>query len=84
MVLLFSLRQHVLVYVSFLGSMFAGASLVHAVLKPDLSLPALPPKRTEAGGGGANSSGSANVASSPPSLPLPVADKADHERQRLA
>lgn len=40
--MMYSGRQYVILYTVFLGSMFAGASLVHNVLKPDLTLPALP------------------------------------------
>ena len=38
-----SVPQRVLLYVAFLGSMLAGASTVHYVLKPDLTLPPPPP-----------------------------------------
>lgn len=40
--MMYSGRQYVILYTVFLGSMFAGASLVHNILKPDLTLPAPP------------------------------------------
>lgn len=43
---MYSIRQYALLYSSLLGSMLAGASTAHAVLRPDLRLP-LPPKKDE-------------------------------------
>ena len=39
----FSAGQYVFLYCTLLGSMFAGASVVHFVLAPDLRLPLPPP-----------------------------------------
>lgn len=40
---MYTVRQYVFLYAAFLGSMVTGASVVHAVLQPDLSLPAVTP-----------------------------------------
>ena len=38
----YTLRQYAFLYGSFMAAMFAGASIVHAVLAPDLRLPPAP------------------------------------------
>lgn len=40
---MFTIRQYAFLYGVLMGSLFAGASLVHAVLRPDLTLPAIGP-----------------------------------------
>lgn len=45
---MYSIRQYAILYASLLGSMLAGASTAHAILRPDLRLPLPPPKREEA------------------------------------
>jgi hypothetical protein len=40
---MFTIRQYAFLYGVLMGSLFAGASLVHAVLQPDLTLPPIGP-----------------------------------------
>jgi hypothetical protein len=37
----YNMKQYVFMYSTLLGSMFSGASIVHNILKPDLTLPTL-------------------------------------------
>ena len=67
---MFTIRQYVFLYAALLGSMFAGSSVVHAVLQPDLTLPAVaPPRVASAAASAAASAGDtprAALAAAPP------------------
>lgn len=43
---MYTVKQYVLLYATFLGSMLTGASVVHHILKPDLNLPPVRPAET--------------------------------------
>lgn len=47
---MFTIRQYAFMYAALLGAMFAGSSAVHALLQPDLTLPAIPPPGPPLGG----------------------------------
>ncbi len=80
---MYSARQYVTLYTVFLGSMFAGASVVHSLLKPDLTLPGAPAAGAAAAAPATVATGpAAAAAGGAPAAAAPVgSDSADAPQQ---
>jgi hypothetical protein len=78
--MLFSGRQYVFLYGALLGSMFAGASLVHALLQPDLTLRLPTPAAAAAAAAATAAPSTAGDATATP-LPPPATSSARSDGQ---